>query len=134
MPNLPNPRIFIPAVAAATLLAALLAGIAFGEESWTDSQIVEAIYLAEVGKAATFAYGIRSIKYNSITEARRICFNTVRNNRKRYAQYGYKQYPDYFSFLASRYCPTEGKLSRAEKRVNKFWLKNLKYFLQKGTT
>ena len=127
---LPNPRYFIPAVAAAILLAALLAGIAFGEENFTNEQIVEAIYLAEGGKAATFAYGIRSVRYNSIAEARKICYNTVRNNRRRYANYGHKQYPDYLSFLASKYAPLNVK--NDPNNLNNNWLKNLKYFLKKN--
>lgn len=130
--QLPNPRYFLPAAFAAILLAALLASIAFSDENWTDTQIVNAIYKAEGGVKAQYAYGIRSIRYNSITEAKRICFNTVRNNRKRYTQYGHKDFPDFLSFLASRYCPTTGKLSKAEKKLNGNWLKNVKYFLMKG--
>ena len=131
--QLPNPRWYIPAVAVMTfLIASLAVSLARGEEAWTDSQLVRAIYLTEGGARAQFAYGIRSVKYSSIAEARQICFRTVRNNRKRYAQYGHKQYPDYLSFLASRYCPTAGKLSRAEKKLNGNWLKNLKYFLKRG--
>ena len=130
--NLPNPRYFIPAVAAMTLLIALLCASLARAESFTNDQIVRAIYLTEGGQRAQFAYGIRSVRYSSIAEARRICYNTVRNNRRRYTQYGHKQYPDYLSFLASRYCPTTGKLSQAEKRLNGNWLRNLRYFLMKG--
>jgi hypothetical protein len=101
-------------------------------EEYTDTEIVNAIYKIEGGAKATFAYGIRSVHYSTVAEARRICFNTVRNNRKRYAQYGYREYPDFLSFLQSRYCPTKGKLSRAEKKLNGYWLNNLKNQLRKG--
>ena len=131
--TMPNPRYFIPAVILMTLLiASLAASLARGEEAWTDRQIVDAIWHTEGGQKAQYAYGIRSVQYRDIAEARKICHNTVRNNRRRYAQYGYKQYPDYLSFLASRYCPTTGKLSRAEKKLNGNWLRNVKYFLAKG--
>ena len=101
-------------------------------EDYTDEQIVNAIYIIEGGPKAQFAYGIRSVKYSTVAEARRICFNTVRKNRKRYADYGYKQYPDYLSFLQSRYCPTRGKLSRAERELNGYWLTNLRKQLAKN--
>ncbi len=98
---------------------------------YSDTQIVNAIYKAENSKK--YPYGIISIdtKGNE-TYARKICFNTVRNNRKRYADYGYKKYDTYLDFLASRYCPTEGKnLTNDEKRLNVYWLGNVKYFLEK---
>ena len=101
-------------------------------DDYTDEQIVNAIYIIEGGAKATYAYGIRSVKYSTIAEARKICFNTVRKNRKRYADYGYKQYPDYLSFLQSRYCPTRGKLSRAERKLNGNWLTNLRKQLAKN--
>ena len=108
-------------------LVALLLGFttAARADDYTDKQIVNAIYIIEGGAKATFAYGIRSVKYSTIAEARKICFNSVRKNRKRYADYGYKQYPDYQSFLQSRYCPTRGKLSRVERKLNGSWLTNL---------
>jgi len=95
-------------------------------EEYTNEQIADAIYIIEGGSKAQFAYGIRSVKYSTLAKARRICLNTIRNNRIRYAKYGYKQYPDYLSFLQSRYCPTKGKLSIAEKKLNGNWLRNLR--------
>lgn len=124
---LPNPKIYIPAVA--LIIASLAASLARGEESWTDTQIVEAIFQAEGGAKAQFLYGIRSVRYDSPAEALKICFNTVRNNRKRYADYGHKQFSSYLEFLASRYCPTKGKLSKAERRLNRHWIRNVRYFL-----
>ncbi len=100
---------------------------------YSDESIVNAIYRAEGGSKAQYLYGIRSVHYDSPEEARKICLNTVRNNRKRYAKYGYKKYDTYLEFLASRYCPVKGKdLTSAEKRLNKYWLKNVKFFLEKG--
>lgn len=95
---------------------------------YTDEQIVNAIYHAEGGAKAVFAYGIRSVPYRDISEARRLCFNTVRNNRKRYAEYGYKKYKTYLEFLASKYCPVGCDNDRG---TNKFWLRNVRFYLAK---
>ncbi len=114
-----------------TLLISLLiiiGGVWAGD--FTDEEIVNAIYKAENSKK--FPYGIKSIDTKGDeTYARKICFNTVRNNRKRYKDYGHKEYDTYLEFLQSRYCPTKGNLSKAEKRLNGFWLKNVLYFLNK---
>lgn len=90
---------------------------------YSDEQIVNAIYHAEGGAKAQYAYGIRFIPYRTITDARRYCFNTVRNNRKRFANQS--KYTDYLEFLASRYCPVSAH------PLNKNWLKNVRYFLAK---
>lgn len=91
-------------------------------ENYSDEQIVNAIYHAEGGAKAQFAYGIRSIPYRDISEARRICFNTVRNNRKRFALQ--TKYADFIEFLGSRYCPISAH------RLNKNWVRNVKYYLK----
>lgn len=115
----------------ATLLAFLLALVCslVWAGDYTDTEIVNAIFLAEGGEKATYKYGIRSVKYKDEAEARQICYNTVRNNRKRYADYGYKEYPDYLSFLQSRYAPTKN-CDNDPKGLNRHWLKNVKYFLE----
>ena len=99
--------------------------------AYTDAEIVEAIFRAEGGdKAKPYYYGIRSVKCDSKDDCRRICLNTVKNNRKRFNAYGKSRHRDYISFLASRFCPIAGKnLSRAEKKLNKNWEKNVRYFL-----
>ena len=98
---------------------------------WTDKEIVEAVFLAEGGYRATYLFGIRSVKYDSFQEAEKICYNTVRNNRKRYKDYGYKEYDTYLEFLASRYAPTTGNITEREKDLNRYWLPNVLYFLNK---
>ena len=95
---------------------------------YSDKQIVEAIYKAEGGDKATYLYGIRSVPYDTPEEARRICFNTVRNNRRRYKEYGHEKYGTYLEFLASRYCPIGA--DNDPKGLNKNWLKNVRYFLE----
>lgn len=101
-------------------------------QGYTDTEIVEAIYRAEGGADATYLYGIRSVSYDTPAEARRICFNTVRNNRKRYADYGHKTHDTYLNFLASRYAPIGA--GNDPKNLNRHWLKNVKFFLKKGRT
>lgn len=96
--------------------------------AYTDEQIVNAIYKAEGGADAQYLYGIRSIKCSGDTECRKICSNTVRNNRKRFADYGHKDYPDFISFLASRYCPIGA--SNDPKGLNKNWEKNVRRLLE----
>jgi hypothetical protein len=99
-------------------------------QDWSDEEIVNAIYQAEGGAKAQYLYGIRSVKYESPEEARRICFNTVRNNRKRFADYGNKNFKTYLEFLASRYCPIGA--DNDPRGLNQYWLKNVKFFLEKG--
>ena len=65
-------------------------------ETIPDEQIVNAIYLAEGAEKAVKPFGILSVPCEGYDECRQICLNTVRNNRKRYKDYGYKQY-DTFS-------------------------------------
>jgi len=114
------------------LLVALLLGFTTmaRADDYTDEQIVNAIYIIEGGAKATFAYGIRSVKYSTVAEARKICFNSVRNGRKRWIKAG-KPY-DLITFIGMRYCPTRGKLSRAEQKLNGNWLTNLRKQLAKN--
>ena len=100
------------------------------EVEYSNEAIVNAIWVIEGKHKAQYAYGIRSVKYSSLAEARRICLNTVRNNRVRFAKQN--KYTDYLDFLASRYCPTSGKLSNAEQRLNKYWIGNLRKQLAKS--
>ena len=100
-------------------------------KDYSNEQIVSAIYKAEGGKKSQYPYGIRSVDCRTEQECYRICLNTVRNNRVRFAKYGHKNHPDFISFLGSRYCPTNSKaLSNNERRLNKYWIKNVRYFLE----
>ena len=119
------------AICFAIVVFCLIIGIVAnaGAEEYSNTEIVDAIWVIEGGTRAQYAYGIRSVKYKDLAEARRICLRTVVNNRKRYADYGYKQYADYLSFLASRYCPVGCGNDRG---TNKFWLRNLRYQLAKA--
>lgn len=113
--------IILPVIVTILLIMAVMAE---GAEEDTDEQIVNAIYLAEGGNRATFAYGIRSIKYTTKSDARQICFNSVRNGRKRWIKAG-KPY-DLITFIGLRYCPPKAH------KLNSNWVKNVKYFLARA--
>ena len=104
--------------------------VVWGEETYTDDELADAIYLAEGGKNTKYPYGIRSVKCEGKDECRQVCLNTVRNNRKRYADYGYKTHKSYLEFLANRYSPIDA--DNDPKGLNKNWLKNVLWFLTKG--
>ena len=89
-------------------------------------QIVDAIYKAEGGNAATYLYGIRSIPYKTPLEARRICLNTVNNQWKRHTAHTCGK--SFMQCLADRYCPVG---CGNDTGTNQFWLKNVMYFLTK---
>ena len=104
--------------------------ISYAGQQYTDEEIANAIYFAEGGKKAKVPYGILSIKCYTEKECRQICLNTIRNNRRRYKEYGHKKYDTYLKFLASRYCPIGAK--NDPNNLNQYWLKNVKWYLEKG--
>lgn len=112
------------------IVAILYININNAQAVYTDNEIADAIYKAEGGEQTNFPYGIKSVKCKGKKECRKICLNTIRNNRKRYTEYGYKQYKTFLEFLASRYAPIGVK--NDPKGLNKHWLKNVRYFLNKG--
>ena len=91
-----------------------------------DNQIVNAIFKAEGGYKADYLYGIRSVKYKDIAEARQICLNTVRNQRRRH--FKHKCDRNYLECLSARYAPLNAK--NDPKGLNRNWLKNVKFFLK----
>ena len=103
-------------------------------KGYTNEQICNAIYKAEGGSKAQFPYGIRSVKCESKEACRKVCLNTIRNNRKRFEKDASFGKITFIEFLGSRFCPTKGKLSNAENRLNKNWVKNVNYFLRKDNS
>ena len=92
----------------------------------TDEQIANAIYRAEGGARACVPYGILSVKVKDAADARRICLNTIRNNRRRWQAAG--RPGDYIDFLATRYAPIGAK--NDPHGLNNNWAKNVKRFLK----
>lgn len=94
--------------------------------AYTNQEICNAIWIIEGGEKAKQHYGINpDLFICDKQECEQICLNTVRNNRKRYAEYGYKEHDTYLEFLQFRYCPNLEDLCEN-------WLPNLKYYLEKG--
>ena len=91
-------------------------------------EVVDAIFIAEGGAKAHYLYGIRSVHYKDLAEAQRICFRTVRHAQKDWTRQGKKG--DFIQFLGNRYCPTKGMLSKAERKVNGNWVKNVRWFIE----
>jgi len=89
----------------------------------SDEQIADAIWLAEGGAKAKAPYGILSVKVSSKAMARRICLNTIRNNRARWIKAG--RPGDYLDFLADKYCPPS-----ADPVGNRNWKRNIKLLLK----
>ncbi|MFA5298149.1 MAG: hypothetical protein WC389_08085 [Lutibacter sp.] len=109
------------------ILTLSIAGMAIADIP-DNNDLADAIFQAEGGYKAEYLYGIRSVKYKDEADARRICLNTIRNNKVRFLKQD--KYKDYLEFLANRYCPAKGKsLTTAEKKLNCNWLKNVRYFL-----
>ena len=103
-------------------------------KNWSDQQIVAAIWSAEGGYKAVYPYGIRSVRCETKDDCKRICENTVRNNRIRYSKIKHKGSQSYLAFLQSRYCPDQGRnRSPAEAKLNRNWLRNVTWYLQHPT-
>lgn len=94
----------------------------YWEKVYTNEQICDAIYIIEGKEKARQPFGIETIECKTYEKCEKICLNTIENNRKRFKNYGWKQFDTYLEFLANRYCPPNSEI----------WLKNLKYYLNKS--
>ena len=108
------------------LCLALCLGSPGMAQAYSDEQLATAIWYAEGGAGAVKPYGILSVKVSGAEEARRVCLNTIRNNRVRWQKAGAKG--DYLEFLANRYCPVN---CENDNGSNKFWLRNVRHFLNR---
>ena len=93
--------------------------------TFSDDEFCDAIYIAEGGKRAKKPYGILSVQCNTEQQCRRICKNTVSNNRKRFKRQD--KYKNFLFFLADRYCPKD-----VDRIGNRNWKKNVKFYLLKN--
>jgi hypothetical protein len=92
--------------------------------AWTDNQIADAIYLAEGGAKTSHPYGI--LAHYKHTSPRNACLNTIRNQRARHTKHNCGK--EFLVCLRDRYCPIG---CDNDNGSNKFWLINVKYFLDK---
>ena len=116
------------------LLTIIFPSCAHAEESidgYTITEYVQAIYAAEGGEKAQYPYGIRSVSCETIQECERVARNTVKNNIRRYRDYGKNQHTSYLEFLGSRFAPTQGA-TNDPKGLNKNWIKNVNFYLAKA--
>ena len=118
---LPDPRWFIPAVIAYSVLMASICIASPDLDAWAD-----AIFKAEGGYKATYLYGIRSVKYKDEAEARRICKNTVYNTLVKYRESRCKVGESDIDCLAQRYCPVG---SDTDNGTCQYWKRNVESFL-----
>lgn len=93
--------------------------------AYSDEEIVCAIKHAE----GSWTYGIKSVKCETKKECRQICLNTVKNNRRRFAQAKGGDSRDFISFLAKRYCPIGS--SNDSQGLNVNWERNVRFYLAK---
>jgi hypothetical protein len=103
-------------------LASLLLTLSVLAQS--DEQIADSIFRLEGSAKAKAPYGILSIKVSSPAQARRICLNTIRNNRARWIAAG--RPGPYLDFLADRYCPPS-----VDPVGNRNWKRNIHKLLNK---
>jgi hypothetical protein len=89
---------------------------------YSNQEICDAIFIIEGGNKTNFPYGIKSVKCEGKDQCEKICLNTVRNNRLRFANQ--TKEAEFLKFFQNRYCPNSEPMCES-------WLPNLKYYLEK---
>ena len=105
------------------ILYSVICIAAFPDHS--NDAIANAIYKAEGSEKAKKPYGILSVACEDEKECRKICLNTIRNQRVRHAKHdcGFT----YLECLSRRYAPIG--VANDPTGLNKNWLRLVKYFL-----
>lgn len=85
-----------------------------------ENRLADAIYVAEGGKAAKSPYGVLSVKVSGEAEARRVCLNSIRNNKRRF---GAVSDAEFINRMADRWCPKS-----ADPKGNANWRRNVAFF------
>jgi len=84
-----------------------------------------------IGKAENstkYPYGIKSYNVRSDKElGRKICFNTCKNNLRRWKRAGSRG--EFINFLAKVYCPLNDP--NDSSGLNSNWIKNVNFYLNK---
>jgi len=97
-----------------------------GEPFYSNEEIADAIYLAEGGAKTNHPYGI--LAHYKHTTPRQACINTIKSARIRFAKQSKET--DFVYFLSLTYCPIGAK--NDPTGLNKNWIKNVKFFLERG--
>ena len=113
----------IPWVVGAIVALIVLCAYCTAHAEYSDESIANAIYKAEGGAKTKHPYGI--LAHYKHTTPRQACINTIRHARRDWNGKG-----DFIAFLGSRYCPIGA--SNDPTGLNKNWVKNVRYFLNKG--
>ena len=99
-------------------------------QAYTLDQWADAIYQAEGGSTAQYAYGIRSVAYQDEAEARAICKRTIERTLYSRRAQRCKAGESDIDCLARRYAPVNAGNDPAG--LNRHWIKNVLYFLNRG--
>lgn len=119
-------RIIVWCIAASILLIgiSLIHGC---DRAWAGEvnipKLADAIYLAEGGAKTFHPYGI--LAHYKHTTPRQACINTINSNLKRWDGNG-----DFITFLGKTYCPIGA--ANDPTGLNKNWIKNVRYFYERG--
>ena len=103
----------------------LIAGcrVCHAKETPDIERLTRAIYLAEGGNRTKHPYGI--LKRYKATTPKQACINTIKSALKRWNGQG-----DFIVYLGRTYCPVGA--SNDPKGLNKNWVKNVKYYYERG--
>ena len=113
------------------LLVVMVRGCDYAQAStleigYSDTAIVNAIYIIEGGAKTKWPYGILT-KYKH-TSPRQACFNTVAHKRRDWLKAG--RSGSFLAYLAGRYAPLNA--SNDPTGLNRNWERNLRAVLTKG--
>ncbi|MHA1790179.1 MAG: hypothetical protein ACTSXT_13285 [Candidatus Helarchaeota archaeon] len=106
-----------------SLLFCLLISINDGySQQYSKDEICASIYIIEGGENANQYYGInpKYVTCDSKKECKQICINTIENKFNDWKNQNEEK--DFLKYLAKKYCPLNWKI----------WLKNLRFYLNKG--
>jgi len=113
-------QIFVSLIA--TILLIIFCQALAHSQEIDNLRLLEAIRRTE--NSVKYPYGIKSINtYGNVEYARKICLNSIKNAKKRYAKAGSKG--DFIEFMGKRFCPISDC-----PRLNKNWVKNVRYYYE----
>jgi len=101
------------------VIGIMLISVSPSMAEYSKEEICSSIYIIEGKEKARQPFGIETIECRTYEKCEQICYNTIENNRVRFANQTEEK--DYLTFLAKRYCPPNWK----------WWEKTLKFYLEK---
>jgi len=120
-------QVFKLCVVCGLLIASCKQGVCTTSNSAQETyfnKVADAIFVAEGGRHLTrFPYGVKSMP-EGISDPRRVCLNSIRNNYRRWEAAG--KPGDFIEFMGRRYCPPNAH------PLNRHWVKNVNHHLRKS--